>query len=55
MEVVRALTRGEAFLGHTLVLRMDHGRQAKDGASLVGAGSKEIRICSDHSQTSDDD
>ena len=26
-----------------LVLRMDHGRQTKDGASLAGAGSEAVR------------
>jgi len=37
-----------------LVLQMDHGREAKDGASLAGVGSEAVQLCLDHSQTSYD-
>jgi len=45
-------TRRDAFSGRVQVLRMDLGRQTKDGASLARAGSDAVQICSDRSPTS---
>jgi hypothetical protein len=55
LEAVGGSTRRDAFSGRMLVLRMYHGRQRQDGVSLAGADSKEVRLCSDRSQTSFDD
>jgi hypothetical protein len=37
--------RPVTFLGHMLVLRMDHGRQRMDVPSLAGAGSETVQLC----------
>ena len=47
-------TRPDSFSGRMLVLRIDHGRQSQDGASLAREGSEAIQLCSDRFQTSYD-